>query len=92
MTTQQAAIDRIARERLLQDAKHGGPEHDDTHDPRDWMAFLVVELAHAGDAFDKGFPSQFQASMFQVAALAIAAIESTERKYILSERKDHWQL
>ena len=70
--------DEIAAERKKQDEKWGGPNHDDTHDSYDWIAYVTK---HMGKAvlwpFDQ---SIYRKQMVCVAALAVAAIESIDRK------------
>lgn len=69
-------LDNIMRERDHQDAKWGGPEHDDEHSEEDWQEFI-------DDRIDSGvFPMRkpYRQRMVEVAALAIAAIESFDRK------------
>lgn len=81
----------ILNERLRQDDKWGGPEHDDGHVPRDWAAFIIDALGQAMNAdtvglipptgdqrFDKAH--EYRRRMIQVAALAVAAVESFDRK------------
>lgn len=65
--------ERIRQERIRQDAKWGGPEHDDQHDRLDWITYI----AHHNDAC---YYANFVTAMIETAALAVAAIESFERK------------
>lgn len=68
----------VATERDYQDRKWGGPTHDELHSRRDWVVFIVRQL---GEASEDGInPRQFRMRMVKVAALAMAAIESQERK------------
>jgi hypothetical protein len=68
----------IEAERLVQDAKYGGPEHDDAHPPLDWMQFinlhsckaLIVELD----------PVAYRKQLVRIAALAVAAAEVILRR------------
>lgn len=66
----------VQGERARQDAKWGGPQHDDEHDPSEWVDFIVE---HARGPVRVG-PYTFRKQMVRVAALAIAAIESHDRK------------
>lgn len=61
----------ICVERARQDDKWGGPEHDDEHSVNDWADFIRMRLSKQGNTFRQ--------RMIEVAALAIAAIESTDR-------------
>ncbi len=63
----------IEAERVRQDAKWGGPAHDDEHTFADWIDYIKE---HTNNARFKGF----RIEMVKIAALAIAAIESTARK------------
>jgi hypothetical protein len=62
-------------ERERQDAKWGGPEHDDENTVNDWCEYIVT---HSRMGRKGG--SWFRTKMVHVAALAIAAIESFDRK------------
>jgi hypothetical protein len=65
----------IVEERDRQDRMHGGPDHDDSHSRRDWIAFICLEASKADRQTCEGFERQ----MVQVAALAQAAYESMRR-------------
>lgn len=69
-----AVFDDIAKERQRQDAQWGGPAHDDEHSEDDWDRFLALRCGH------QPHPSSFRVRMVKVAALAIAAIQSHDRK------------
>jgi hypothetical protein len=72
-------LDNIRAERHRQDAKWGGPEHDDEHDPLHWCGFVGEHLARARK--ERGVIYRYQ--MIRVAALAIAAVESFDRRAAL---------
>lgn len=67
----------IQSERFMQDGQWKGPDHDDTHNSHDWLAFI---LKHAGRAviwpWDR---EKFREQMVKVAALAVAAIQWCDR-------------
>jgi hypothetical protein len=68
-------LDEIQAERDRQDAKWGGPEHDDRHSFGDWLHYLRKHVNKAvGEDADV-----FKRQMIRAAALAIAAIEATDR-------------
>ena len=69
--------DEIKKERKEQDAKWGGPAHDDEHIPAEWRRFIIY---HANLPFMVGEKEDFRYQMVRVAALAVAAIESIDRK------------
>lgn len=71
----------LLKRREEQDAKHDGPAHDDCHTRLDWTRFIhnwnnkaTIWSLEASDA------EHFESRMFDVAGLAIAAIQSTRRK------------
>lgn len=68
-------LKKIREERARQDAKWGGPEHDDTHDAPDWIEFIEERT----DAMMAGFKGE-NSGFLEIAALAVAALESIERK------------
>lgn len=68
-----AAYMNIRAERERQDEQWGGPEHDDEHDPWDWAR--LIEHQTAWDREQDPW-----CRFVKIAALAVAAIESIERK------------
>lgn len=73
----------------------GRPEHDDTHVPWHWLSYIIKHVAHPFGAAVKetalGFSvlstdkivvsdAIFRKQMVRVAALAVAAIQSIDRK------------
>jgi hypothetical protein len=75
-------IDAIVEERWRQDGKWGGPAHDDQHDYGDWQAFIIE---HAKKMMKYG-PDEFEVEAVKIAALAIAAIQSSRRKHVSKTR------
>jgi hypothetical protein len=72
--TTKFVYDEVAVERLRQNDLWGGAEHDDLHGPRDWRFFICEHAERAGTIRD------YRKQMIRVAALAIAAVESYDRK------------
>jgi hypothetical protein len=78
-----AIYDAIDLRRAHQDDRWGGAEHDDAHAPKDWQTWIVN--CALGRRYDGSMPRTFETPSFfidkmtDVAALAIAAIESTLR-------------
>ena len=72
----------VFRRREAQDAQWGGPAHDDTHARSEWCGFIRKFLYRAENAGPNAEPGWgfFESSMTHVAALAIAAIQSSRRK------------
>lgn len=68
--------DEIRGERARQDAKWGGPDHDDRHSLDDWCDFIEerTRLLYPANLDDS------RATLIEVAALAVAAIESMDRR------------
>ena len=72
-----AVLTEVFHERRKQDLKWGGPEHDDTHDSYDWIAFIAC---HVGRAVMQPWNKEtFRRQMIRVAALAVAAVEWSDR-------------
>jgi hypothetical protein len=75
------AMERIFTEirdkRAYQDGKWGGPEHDDTVETEDsWIEYINEYASGKGRAEGRAFRER----MIHVAALAVAAIQSHDRK------------
>jgi hypothetical protein len=77
--------------RKYQDEQHGGPDHDDTHSPEDWVRFIqdyAYRARIAATTVDDLIEGSrltvdhdaYEDRMFDVAALAIAAIQSSRRR------------
>ena len=71
------ALQDVATERQRQDAKWGGPEHDDTHPISDWQRFISQR---AENLVYRGNPERMYELFIEIAALAVAAAESIDRK------------
>lgn len=69
--------DDIRWERADQDKQWGGEAHDDTHGPWDWREYIEKQLLLAR----RGEGSQRE-RFVKIAALAIAAIESIDRRKV----------
>ena len=90
MNAREYLFSEINVERQMQDALWGGPQNDDQHSARDWVAILC---RHVGLSMDDGqIPVdsvRFRRQMVRVAALAVAAIESIDRRYPREKVADH---
>jgi len=64
--------------RANQDEQWGGPEHDDTHCAADWLRFIDKFRERAGRAINHD--EIHENALIHVAALAVAAIQSSRRK------------
>ena len=72
----QSIYNEITQERLYQDKKWGGADHDDTLSAVDW-AFYITQFAVGARGARRGL--LFRDRMICVAALAVAAIQSFVR-------------
>lgn len=80
-----AIFDEITQERIRQDAKWGGPEHDDTHTPSDWHN-LNAEHVFRTIEYDvdsrQWYPTPaYRQQWVRAAALAVAAIQAYDRQH-----------
>lgn len=73
---QTTALLDVARERDRQDKKWGVQNHDDAW----WYVILGEEFGEVGKAIYEGDPEAYRAELVQVAAVAVAAIESFDRR------------
>lgn len=78
-STLHRALRRVEMEREYQDRRWGGAEHDQQHRGFDWVAFTVDYLGRASRAAERGDHFEFQRQMIKVAALAVAAVQSSEQ-------------
>ena len=84
----------IEARRAKQDAKYGGPEHDDSHDLLDLTQYMKKFLARAeDDLIGMGGRIQSQSAenhLIDVVALGVATIQSARRKRAAAfEPKEH---
>jgi hypothetical protein len=71
----------VVAERARQEEKFGGPEHDDVHSMEEWVNLIVEWLGKAAGALrGDGELDTFKDRLVQVAALALAGIESYDRR------------
>ena len=82
-------LTEILEERVRQNEKWGGPDHDDQHEPAEWEAFVRQHLergvwARQGKeerrAHRQGRKDTWRAQLVRAAALAVAAVESHDRR------------
>jgi hypothetical protein len=78
-------LEDILTERIRQDEKWGGIDHDDTHTFHDWSRYIqnqrdkIDDLILYGGEY-KDVPS-IRKKFINIAALAVAAVESIDRRY-----------
>lgn len=65
----------IMEERSRQDAKWG----EQNHSPLKWMLILMEEVGEASKAILERNEAQYEREMIQIAAVAVAALESNRR-------------
>lgn len=70
-------IKDVIIQRTIQDLKWGGPPHDDTHTWGDWTLYIAKFSDRGANAISH---PDFEQQMVHVAALAVAAIQSSRRK------------
>lgn len=74
--------DEIKLERDRQDKKFGGPEFDDRKTVFDWCQDIFAYLTWGRQMWRMGSGDKYRRRLLQVAALAVAALESYDRKRI----------
>ena len=68
-------LNEVETERNNQIKKWG----EQTHGPDRWMSILVEEVGEVARAANERFPRQYRAELIQVAAVAVAMIETLDR-------------
>lgn len=81
--SQESVLAEVVAERQEQDRLWGGPNHDDGHDCNDWIAILVRHLGLAANDEGAECVQRFRRQMIRVAAVAVAVVESFDRKAAL---------
>jgi hypothetical protein len=74
MDGQVKVIAQVIQERRMQDRQWGGADHDDTHTHIEWLNYIHYQQNRALNK-DKR-----RDAMIKIAALAVAALESIDRK------------
>jgi hypothetical protein len=77
-THRQSILDEIDRERDAQDKQWGGETHDDSHEQYDWLRFIDYQENRMNS-------NDYRERMIKIAALAIAAVESYDRKALIQQ-------
>lgn len=79
---EQTAFFEVIRERARQNQQHGGDEHDDTHTILEWFEFMNRQtLKVFGEIGGMKNPVTARVRLVKIAALAVAAVESIDRKH-----------
>jgi thioesterase domain-containing protein len=79
MSDTDMVLGEVRAERERQDEEWGGPEHDDRHSPLDWHNYLQKQMGRAAEAFEATDRKRWRTAMLKTAALAVAAVESSDR-------------
>lgn len=74
-------LDDVAAERHRQDTKWGGAEHDDGHRIEDFVQLIQDYAGWARVMSGMGAREKARNRLVQVAALAVAAVESIDRRF-----------
>jgi hypothetical protein len=74
------ALKEVAAERTRQDAQWGGPAHDDAQRIDDFVQLITDYAGWARVKAREGSPVEARQRLVQVAALALAAVESLDRR------------
>jgi hypothetical protein len=69
----------IIEERKAQDKEHGGPAHDNTHPPKDWIAIAGDHYGRAAAAPHAGARATYRQQMVRLGAISLAALETFDR-------------
>jgi hypothetical protein len=72
-------LNDVANERSRQDVLWGGAEHDDAHHPAEFVGFIEAYAQRARAGIEAEGVGETRHRLVQVAALAVAAIESLDR-------------
>jgi hypothetical protein len=78
--TETKALAEVAAERTRQDAQWGGPAHDDRLSTDDFVRLITDYAGWARVKAREGSPVEARQRLVQVAALALAAVESLDRR------------
>jgi hypothetical protein len=77
---QELILRQVANERDRQDAKWGGAPHDDDHSTAEFVQFIEDYAGWARTMAGMDSPDKARRRLIQVAALAVAAVESMDRR------------
>lgn len=82
-------LEAVANERIRQDGKWGGSDHDDSHDIEVFVELIQDYAAWARVMAGMRNSEKTRYRLVQVAALAVAAVESLDRRISSSISGDH---
>lgn len=76
---QGVVLAQLVAERERQDRQWGGPDHDDDHQAKDWLRFIREHADRATRALKGRDFDEYRKQLVEIAALAVAGIESNDR-------------
>ena len=83
-------LGEILTERDRQDEKWGGSGHDDCHSVNDWIAYTVFLMGRMQSMYYHADPAKSaRAGFIRIASLAVAVIESIDRKLLQPKENKH---
>ena len=85
MNNQELILQQIATERARQDGKWGGAGHDDHHTTAEFVQLIEDYAGWARTMAGMNSPDKARNRLIQVAALAVAAVESIDRATMIKE-------
>lgn len=80
-TVTRNVLGNVEAERARQDRKWGGPTHDDKHSVADFCRWINNYAGWADQMADAQSYDKARRRLIQAAALAVAAVESLDRKH-----------
>lgn len=83
---QDTAFEMVGKERDRQDKKWGKQDHE----PDRWLRILVEEVGEVARAIDENKPEDYITELIQVAAVAIAAVETEYRAKFLRQEVEEY--
>ena len=86
---QTVALAQVVEERVRQDRQWGGPDHDDDHKRKDWLGFIREHADRATKALQGKDLDEYRKQLVEIAALAVAGIESSDRNRARCEQLGH---
>lgn len=89
MTATGDVLHEVMEERVRQQDLHGWtPEHDDTHGRQEWAWLLARRITDLSCPWDSAVLDE-RRQLIEVAAIAVAAVESLDRRGLASREDEH---
>jgi len=87
-TETEGVLETVRLERMRQDQKWDGAKHDDKHTVFDFIRWIKNYAGWASQMADMNSFPRTRKRLIQIAALAVAAVESMDRKAVEKITKD----